>query len=248
MHQRIWAAYEWLAMLAGWSLLGLLCIAWLPLAILWHWLLPRQHGKRLGRLVIMYGFQLYIWFLQKACACHFDLSDLDRLPARTAHILVANHPSLLDAVLIVSRFPNMVCIMKSSLMDNLLLGSAARLACYIRNSPSLNMILDARNALQEQANVLIFPEGTRTSTFPINPLNGSAMLLSRQANVPVQTVLIEFSSPYLGKAWPLFRPPQLPLTMKVKLGRLFVVPTDISVATRELESYLSTALTNTTTD
>jgi 1-acyl-sn-glycerol-3-phosphate acyltransferase len=34
-------------------------------------------------------------------------------------IIAPNHPSLLDAVMVISRLPNIVCIMKTELMNNL---------------------------------------------------------------------------------------------------------------------------------
>ena len=68
--------------------------------------------------------------------------------------------------MIVSRLPNAVCVMKAELMDNILFGAAARLARYIRNDAPLAMIRDAREELRRGAQLVIFPEGTRTARFP----------------------------------------------------------------------------------
>ena len=61
--------------------------------------------------------------------------------------------------------------------------------------------------------------------------------LARRAGVPVQAVLLDFSTAYLGKAWPLFQPPVLPLTVRARLGRRFDAPTEHTVFTAELEAY-----------
>ena len=76
----------------------------------------------------MHGFRLYLGFLQLFCACRFDLAELDRLRYAGPLIVAANHPSLLDVVLIVSCLPNAVCVIKAALLDRLLFGAAARLA------------------------------------------------------------------------------------------------------------------------
>ena len=56
--------------------------------------------------------------------------------------------------------------------------------------------------------------------------------------MPVQTLLIEFSTPYLGKDWPLFRRPALPLTCRIRLGKRFPPPTVSPDAfAAELEAY-----------
>jgi len=58
----------------------------------------------------------------------------------------------------------------------------------------------------------------------------------------VQTLIIEFSSPYLGKGWPLWRRPSLPLTCRVRLGKRFGVPRDARAFTAELEAHFRAEL------
>lgn len=238
----LWRAYEIAAMGLGLGSLAILCLGWLPFALLLHPLLPRRLGQPLGRRAIAAGFRLYLRILTRFCGCRFDLAELDGLGDRGPLIVAANHPSLLDAVLIVSRLPNAVCVMKASLMDNLLFGAAARLARYIRNDAPLAMILKSREELQQGAQLVVFPEGTRTRNFPIDPCLPTIGLISGRAGVPVQTLLIEFSTPYLGKAWPLFRPPVLPLGCRIRLGRSFPPPRDFQAFARELEAYFRSEL------
>ncbi|WP_153130255.1 lysophospholipid acyltransferase family protein [Dechloromonas hortensis] len=239
-----WIAYEYGAMLLGLGTLALLCLSWLPFALLLYPLLPRRLGQALGRATISFGFRLYLRILTLFCGCRFDLSALDQLRDEGPLILAANHPSLLDAVLIVSRLPNVVCVMKAALMDNLLFGAAARLARYIRNNAPLEMILGAREELQAGAQLLIFPEGTRTAHFPLDPCSPSVGLIAGRSKVPVQTLLIEFSTPYLGKAWPLFRRPTLPLHVRIRLGRRFPPAANAQALAVELEAYLRHELEN----
>jgi 1-acyl-sn-glycerol-3-phosphate acyltransferase len=238
----IWRVYEIVAMGLGLGFLGLLCLTWLPFAAVLHALLPPRWGRPLGRGVIMAAFRLYLGFLSLCCACRFDLTALDVLRREGPLVLVANHPSLLDVVLIASRFPNAVCIMKAALMDNVLLGAAARLARYIPNDAPLEMVRRARAELGDGAHLLLFPEGTRTRQFPIDTCTPGAGLIASRAKVPVQTLLIDFSSPYLGKAWPLFRRPELPLRFTIRVGRRFAPPANVTLFTRELEAYFRSEL------
>jgi 1-acyl-sn-glycerol-3-phosphate acyltransferase len=232
----LWAAYEFLAMVLGLGALALMCLAWLPFAMLLHPVLPRRIGQPLGRFVARCGFNAYLGILALFCSCRFDLEELEQLRDEGPLILAANHPSLLDAVLVLSCLPNTVCVMKAALMDNILFGAAARLARFIRNDSPLAMIVDAGEELERGALLLIFPEGTRTSRFPVNPCLPSAGLIARRSKVAVQTLLIEFSTPYLGKHWPLFRRPELPLLCRIRLGRRFAPPENVETFTAELES------------
>lgn len=233
----LFAAYEFVAMLLGLGMLAAICLAWMPLALPLRLLLPTAWGRRAGRLAVMCSFRFYLWFLSVFCCCRFDLDELDALRRDAPLIVVANHPSLLDAVILLSRFPNMACVMKAALADNPLFGAGARLARYICNDVPLEVILRAREELRDGGQVLLFPEGTRTTRWPVDPLVGSAGLIAARSGVPVQALLIEFSTPYLGKDWPLFRRPPLPLCVRVRVGRRFAPPKNVPAFTRELEQY-----------
>lgn len=229
-------------MLLGLGLLALLCSVWLPFAMLLNSVLPIRWGRRIGRASIMAAFRFYLGFLTLCCACRFELGDLDRLRNTGPLILVANHPSLLDVVMIASRLPEAVCVMKATLLDNPLFGSAARLAGYIRNDGPVQMVLNARREVRQGAHLVLFPEGTRTSSFPVGACTDSAGLIAKAAAVPIQTALIECSTPYLGKAWPLLRRPTLPLHFRIHLGERFEPPQDVKAFTARLQRYFQEQL------
>ena len=77
----LWRAYERLAMLLGLGGLAVACLGWLPFALVLHPFLSRQRACHLGRRAIQRGFRGYVWFLEHCCACRFDLTALDSLPA-----------------------------------------------------------------------------------------------------------------------------------------------------------------------
>lgn len=239
-----WKLYEVVAMHIGLGTLAILCLSWSPFAAVLHVLLPKKTGQILGRRVISWGFRAYLGILKTLCACRLDLSALDGLRQQGPMIMVANHPSLLDAVLMTSRLPNAVCVMKSSLMDNILFGAAARLAGYVRNDVPLTMILQSTKVLRQGGQVVIFPEGTRTRNFPIEPCLPVVGLMAQRCGVPIQSLMIEFSSAYLGKAWPLWRPPSLPLSFSIKLGRRFEPPADAIAFTQILQTHFQTTLSS----
>ena len=238
-------AREALAMVIGLSAMAVVCLTWTPFALVLGPLLPAQPGKRLGRLAIHTGFRLYVGVLGLLCGCRFDLRALDDLARQPGPmVVVANHPSLLDAVLLVSRLPNAVCIMKAALMNNLLLGAGARMARYIVNDAPLPMIRRAIAELKEgDARLIIFPEGTRTSEFPVGHCAATAGMIAARAGVPVQVVVIEMSSPYLGKQWPFFKPPHLPLSVRVRhVGQLEVAAADAQRFGTEIRALLAREL------
>src|ERR1700677_1221558 len=66
------------------------------------------------------------WSLSVTGSYRLDLCEIDSLRGGPPVILAPNHPCLIDALLILTRHPNIVCVMKSALMRNVLLGSGSR--------------------------------------------------------------------------------------------------------------------------
>jgi len=231
------------AMLYG-SLLvfALICLTWTLAALPLYLLLPRRAGATIGRRGISGGFRLYAWWLASIRAYHLDLGAIDALRDGPALILAPNHPSMIDAILIVTRHPQVICVMKSELMNNVLLGAGARLARYIRNRPPRRMVRDSMEELRHGGVLLLFPEGTRTIYPPVNAFTASVGLIAKRARVEVQTLLIETDSPYLSKGWAPLRRPPLPITYRVRLGRRFDPPDDAHAFDRLLEAYFRDAL------
>lgn len=230
--------------------LGVICLGWSVIALVAYPLLPRRWGTAFGRFGIMAGFRLFAWTLSLSGAYRLDLRALDTLRGGPPVVLAPNHPSLIDALLILTRHPNLVCVMKKELMRNIFLGAGSRLARYIPSGQPRHMIKECVAALQDGGVVLLFPEGTRTTHIPINPLTGSVGVIAKHAQVPVQTLIIETDSPYLSKNWPIFRVASLPggpmgqpITYRVRLGKRFDPPRDAAVLMEELQREFTAELT-----
>ena len=225
------------------SAFGIMSLTWsLPAALLLP-MVPRTVRPRVGQFGIMAGFRVYLWIMHVTGVGRFDLSALDTLADQGAMVIVANHRSLIDAVLIISRLPRVVCIAKASLWDSAFLGGGIRMAGYIRNDAPLRLIRGAAAALRGgEQQLLIFPEGTRAAGGELERFKPGFAVIARAARVPVQTVLLESDSPYLRKGWGLFRRPPLPTVFRARLGRRFEATGDTENFVRELEDYFRNEL------
>src|SRR5262249_34889291 len=124
-------------------LLGLICLVFSVWALLMHPLLSRRAGTAAGRFGIMAGLRLYSWLLSLTGAYKLDLTAIDSLREGPPVILAPNHPSLIDALLILTRHPNIACVMKAELLQNVFLGAGSRLARYIPSDQPRQMIKEA---------------------------------------------------------------------------------------------------------
>ena len=234
--------HETLRLHLGFLLLGGICLAISMAALPMGLLLPRASSKRLGRRLISASIRSYLKMLQWMGACRFDLTELQGLRDEPPMIIAPNHPSLLDALMVLSALPNAGCVMKADIVNNVFFGAAARVAGYIRNTPLRTMLQLAAADLRQGSHVLLFPEGTRTTRFPIGRLQGTTGLVAKNAGVPVQTVLIETDSGFLGKGWGLSWTPRMPITYRVRLGKRFDPPTHSGRFVHELEEYFQSEL------
>lgn len=212
------AAVAYLVLYLGLGLLGVMLLASTLLLVLRLMVSPRWRHRTIARATIAGTFRAYLNVLGFFGILYADLSELDRLRGQGKLVVAPNHPGLLDAVLVISRLPNTTCIMKASLTDNLFLGRGAGLAGYILNDTARTMVKSAVERLNDGGHLLVFPEGTRTVHKPVNPLTGAFALIAKRSGAPIQVVIIEGNSAFLGKGWPLWRRPTLPLRYRVRLG------------------------------
>jgi 1-acyl-sn-glycerol-3-phosphate acyltransferase len=96
--------------------------------------------------------------------------------------------------------------------------------------------------LKAGGQLVLFPEGTRTTTAPINRFRPGFTLIAKLARTPIQTVIIDTESPYLGKGWPLWRLPPLPIEFTVRMGRRFEPAADPDAQLAEIEAYFAQGL------
>jgi 1-acyl-sn-glycerol-3-phosphate acyltransferase len=135
-------------------------------------------------------------------------------------ILVANHPALWDAFLLLRHFRQTTCIMKAELRNNPLYSGASKFAGFVPNTPRLVMIREAVRHLKGGGQLLVFPEGTRTrpENLPLNPFRPGFAVIAKASNAPVQPLFIETENPYLQKDWPFWKCPPLPVRITIRPG------------------------------
>lgn len=133
-------------------------------------------------------------------------------------VFVANHPSFVDALLLIPHLPRTACLYKAALERSFLPRSLAHNAGFISNAGGVESIREGVERLQAGWRVLLFPEGTRTVTAPMEPWKSSFALMAARAQAPVQPVFIQMSSPLFPKGAPWWKPPEFPVRVQVRFG------------------------------
>lgn len=237
--RRVGSSVRLCAFYGGYVIFAVLGTATSLLCLLLAIVLRTKGVRRGGQRLIRFLFRFFLWYLERCEVVLVDDREVEVLGHAAGAILVANHPSLLDAVVLAAKVPSVCCIMKSSLAANPVLCGQAKLAGYVHNKTGSGLIKLCAKRVREGSNMLIFPEGTR-SRGGLGPCKRGFALLSRLTQQPVQTVLIEFNSPFLGKDWPLLKVPELPVRCRLRLGRKFSIGAeeDVKAFSRKVEDYL----------
>jgi len=230
-------AYEYFVFYFGYLYFGTGCALVSLLGTVLHPLLSARFGVPLGRWMTGVHFRGFLALLRASGLVRIDLVALDQLRGDRSIIIAPNHPSLLDAVLIISRLSQTACIMKAGIWDSFFLGGGARLSGYIRNDAPINLIRQSVDELHAGHQLLVFPEGTRTREPPINAFRGGFALMAKKSGAAVQTVFIETNSAFFSKGWPLLKKPDFPLFYRARLGTRFTAESDVKALVSKLESY-----------
>lgn len=138
-------------------------------------------------------------------------------------VVVANHPSLLDATLILSRLPDAICIFKPALLRNPFLAPAAIMAGYPAGGGGIDLIHAAARDVAAGRTLLVFPEGTRTAVgSALGPLKPGFALIARRAGVPIQVLIVRTDGEVLARGRQIWRVPRLPVRFEITVDRTIV--------------------------
>jgi len=186
--------------------IGGLALALLVLPLLW--LIPRAGPRhRLARFLIQQLFRFFVALMSGTGVLTLKVHDAARLRG-TGHFILANHPSLIDVVILMSLVAQPDCIVKSQLWRNPFTWGAVRIAGFIDNQAGPELVEAAVASLRAGHNLIVFPEGTRTHPgAPLRFLRGAANIAAR-GRVDITPVIFTVSEPTLTKGYPWYRVPR----------------------------------------
>lgn len=149
---------------------------------------PKKRFQKHARCLVSIVMRLFINIMTLLGSVRMEVDDRKSYSRLYSKIVVANHPSLLDVVFLISLIPNADCIVNSGLSRTIVRGVIHQL--YIPNSMDFEELSKACiDSLKEGNCIIIFPEGTRTlrSKEPVLKRGAARLaLLSGCGIIPVQ--------------------------------------------------------------
>ena len=169
------------------------------------------------RSLVQRAFRFFVATMSGLGGIDYAFRGAERL-GRPGQLIIANHPTLIDVVLIVAFTPAPACVVKAALFANPFTRRVVSAAGYISNLPTDAMINGAVGALRSGDSLVMFPEGTRTR--PGQPMHfhrGAARVAVEGAAV-LTPIYITVDQPLLHKSQPWYRVPRRRPNLVVEVG------------------------------
>jgi 1-acyl-sn-glycerol-3-phosphate acyltransferase len=175
----------------------LLSTIWFNVLLITVWNNSRR--RRIARCSIAASFRLFLTVTKGLGVLDYHIEGRDVLLKERGCLVVANHPTLIDYVLLASVMAETDCLVKSALLKNPFLGGVVRAADYLINSQADALLPACQQRLEQGNTILIFPEGTRTRPGEEMTLQRGAANIAVRCHSDLRIVTISCSEQMLDK-------------------------------------------------
>ena len=147
--------------------------------------------------IIHSSWKFFIKLMEKTKVININVEgDLSAIKGK---IVVASHPSLIDIVLLIGQMPNSICLAKKELLYNPVMHNIVKSLYIINNIEPEIFQKNAKEALSNGYNIIIFPTGTRTLPKEQCKIHKGAAQLALISGVNIVPINIKTDYPFLIK-------------------------------------------------
>jgi 1-acyl-sn-glycerol-3-phosphate acyltransferase len=174
-------------------------------------LVLRERTAPVARRLIRHTFRFLMRGMQVTGLMTLEVHGLERLRGG-GRLILANHPTLIDVVLLMALVERGDCVVKGALGRNPVTRGTVRAAGFVFNDDGgEELVAECLRSLRSGNNLIIFPEGTRTSRTEPMRLQRGAARVAVHGTIDITPVRIRCTPATLakGEKWyavPAMRP------------------------------------------
>lgn len=191
---------------ASFGIGGLLLWAFVFPWVRWRYRHDPLRRRQRARAIVQRSFATFIEWLRGLGVLTYEFHGEEKL-RRPGLLVLANHPTLLDVVFLVSRMPDADCVVRTGLFTNPFTGGPVRATDYISNRGGPDLVDDCIRSVRGGSSLIIFPEGTRTKPGQEPELQRGAANIAVRGAIDLTPVSIRCDPPTLSKGVPWYRVP-----------------------------------------
>jgi len=177
---------------------------------------PARRALRAQRL-IQGAFRLFIAMGTVSRVWRVRITGAEGL-ARPGALVVANHPTLIDVVILIAHMPQADCVVKREAWSNPFLRGIVRAADYIPNDGGEKLVDACSARLRAGRSVLLFPEGSRSPEVGLGTFKRGAARVALASARPLTPVVISCVPPTLKKGQPWYALPNRQFEYRLSVG------------------------------
>ncbi|KGY14255.1 acyl-phosphate glycerol 3-phosphate acyltransferase [Vibrio tubiashii] len=194
---------------------------------------------------IQRSFNAFCKLMKFTGAIDYKIVGAEKLKQDTNCLIVANHPSLIDYVLIASQLERCDCLVKSAIWANPFMKHIVKAAGYIPNETPDDLLTLCEERFNQGNVLLVFPEGTRTTPGVRSKLQRGSAQIAVRTERDLRVIHITVSPSFLTKEKKWYQvPPIKPFFLvevkdKVEVKPFIEQTTSPTIAARRLQQHLS---------
>ncbi len=194
----------------------------LPLLVLW----PGNAASRERRIrrFVSWAFRALLGAIAFLGLGRVRVEGSEHLAQARGKLVVATHPMYLDVVALLTLMPFADCVVKSAMLKNPYYRRFVRAAGYISNGDSAQALDACVDSLKRGRSLVLFPEGTRTTTGEAPKFRRGAAQVALRAGCQVLPVMIACTPPALTKSRSWWQVPEQPWQLLIR----FYPPQDLA--------------------
>ncbi len=194
-----------------------------------------------ARLIVNKCWRFFVKYLTVAGVLEVEYVGFDKL-GRPGQLVIANHPSLLDVVLIFSQNAKFNVVVKQDLLNNPSMRTQILSCGFLPNTQSEELLHECDDVLKTQP-LLLFAEGTRTGWDGIVKLNRGAVSIGLRSAKVITPIKIEMSPLNFKKNQPWYKMPAKRIKYKLTVGedidpQTWLAEKPLPIASRRLTAFL----------
>lgn len=177
-------------------------------------------ARRLMRRLVRASWKLFVWGGRWTGLFRVDISLEDRakLAAAKGRVIVANHLTLIDIVVLTVFLPDATAIAKAAAKGNFFYSLIVK-GVFLVNDDPIGVMDEAGALLDQGVDLVVFPQGTRVPAgAPKRPLRRGAAQIALHAGAPVLPVSITCDPPVLAKGQPWHQLADRVIVYTLKVG------------------------------
>ncbi|WP_153075170.1 lysophospholipid acyltransferase family protein [Paraburkholderia bonniea] len=219
MRRRVDFIWRLCATGASFVVFGFCGVLFSVLMFLFSWMWPHAASRqRVVTTIIHHFFRALVVVLKKLGVMQLELENAAALRSRTPMIVIANHPTYLDVMLLLSLMPAACCVVKHVHWRNPCFWGIVRGARYVSNAGPNDLVDAASERLRAGYTMIIFPEGTRSpAPDRLHAFSRGFAHIALKAEVPILPVLIDCTPPAFTKQQRWYDVPSRPFRFRLKV-------------------------------